>query len=97
MPYHVVLEIYLKIILPTFQCESFGDSMNLEIKLTSYIMSGLMEVRYMRLPTNLLNRIGSTLGPTSSLVSFVPVAIGVGDGLQFIILNLFNTSMAYLA
>jgi hypothetical protein len=30
------------------------------------------------------------------LLRFVPNAIGVGASLQFIILNLFNTSMAYL-
>lgn len=29
---------YFRIFLPTCQCESFGDSMNLEIKLTTYIM-----------------------------------------------------------
>ena len=63
----------------------------------TYIIPVLAAVRYMRRPTNLLNRVRSTLDPTSSLLSFVPIAIGVNVGLQFIILNLFNTSMTYLA
>ena len=68
MSYPVVPTIYLKILLSTCQCESFGDSMNLEIKLITYIMFVLDVVRYMRLPTNLMNRVGSTLDPTSSLL-----------------------------
>ena len=81
MTYRIVPTIYLIIIFPTCQCESFGDSMKLEIKMMTYITSGLVAVRYMRLPTNLLNRVGSTLGLTSSLLIFVPIAIGVGVGL----------------
>ena len=33
---------YIIIILPPCQCESFGDSMNLDIRLTPYMMYGLV-------------------------------------------------------
>jgi hypothetical protein len=75
IPYPIVPAIYLRILFPTCQCESFGDSMNLEIKLIAYIMFGLVAVRYMRFPTNLLNRVGSTMDPLSSLLSFVLVQL----------------------
>ena len=87
---------YLRILLPTYQCESFGDSMNLEIRLTPYIMSVLVAVKYIRLPTTLLNRVGSTVDPSSSLLNFKPVISGVGARLQLDILNLFKTSLSYL-
>jgi hypothetical protein len=45
---------YTSIIFPTFQCEILGFSTNLEIKLTAYMLSGWVVVRYMRLPTSLL-------------------------------------------
>ena len=54
-----------------------------------------MVVRYIRLSTNLLNNVGSTLKPLSSLLSFVHVSRGVGVALEFIILNLFNKSKTY--
>jgi hypothetical protein len=57
---------------------SLGVSINLEIKLTAYMISGLVVVRYMRLPTNLLNDVGSTSAPLSSLLSLVPVATRCG-------------------
>ena len=86
---------YLRIRLPAFQCESFGDSMNLEIRLTPYIMSGLVVVKYIRLPTNFLNSVGSTMDHSSSLLNFKPVITGVGAALQLDILNIFKTSLAY--
>ena len=88
--------MYLRIRFQTIQFVSFGVSMNMEIKLTPYIISGLVAVRYMRLPTNLLNRVGLTSDPSSSLLNFVLVATGVGTGFQLSILNLFGKSLAYL-
>ena len=87
---------YLRILLPACQCKSFGDSMNLEIRLTPYMMYGLVVVKYIRLPTILLNSVGSTVDPSSSLLNFKPVIIGVGDVLQLDILNIFKNSLAYL-
>ena len=69
--------------------------MNLEIRLTPYIMSGFVVVKYKRLPTSLLNSVGYTLDPSSSLLNFKPVIIGVGDDLQLDILNIFKTVLAY--
>ena len=87
---------YLKILLHACQCESFSDSMNLEIRLTPYIRSGLVVVKYIRLPTSLLNNVGSTVDPSSFLLNFKPIIIGVGDDLQLDRLNLFKTVLAYL-
>jgi hypothetical protein len=61
--------------------------MNLKIKLTANMLSGLVVVKYIRLPTSLLYRVGSTYDPSSYLLSLIPVAIGVAAGLQFNILN----------
>ena len=96
MPRSFVPLTYLIIILPTCQCESFGDSTNIEIRITPYMMSGLVAVKYIRLPTSLLNIIGSTVDPSSSLLNFKPVITGVGAVLQLDMLNLFKTSLAYL-
>ena len=96
MPQSLVLVMYLRIIFPTLQSVSFGVSKNLEIKLTPCIISGLVVVRYMRLLANILNRVGLTSNPSSSLLKFVHVAAGVGTGLQLSILNLFGKSLAYL-
>ena len=70
--------------------------MNLEIILTPYMMSGIVAVKYIRLPTSILNSVGSTVGPSSSLLNFKLVITGVGDVLQLEILNIFKTSLAYL-
>ena len=96
MPKSFVPFTYLKILYPSFQWDSFGVFMNLEIKLTPYIISGLVTVRYIRLPTSLLNSVGSTLDPLSSLLNFNPIMTSVGVAFEFIILNLFNISCAYL-
>jgi hypothetical protein len=87
---------YLKILLHAFQCDSFEFSMNLEIKLTPYIISSLVVVRYMRLPISILYRVGSTLDPLYFLLNFNHVMKGVGAPLEFIMLNLFKISCAYL-
>ena len=70
--------------------------MNLEFKLTPYMMSDLVIVKYMRLPTRLLNNVVSTDDPSSSLLNFKPIIIGVEVVLQLDILNLFKTALAYL-
>src|SRR5229473_6867085 len=95
IPRSLVPLTYLRILLPACQCESFGDSMNLEIRLTPYIMSGLVAVKYIRLPTSLLNSVGSTVDPSSSLLNFKPVITSVGAVLQLDMLNIFKTSLAY--
>ena len=74
---------------------SFRDSLNLEIILAPYIMSGRVAVKYIRLPTSLLNNIGSTVDPSSSLLNFKIVITGVGVVLQLDMLNLFKTSLSY--
>ena len=85
----------LIIILLACQWESFGDSTNLEIILTPYMMYGLVAVKYIRLPTNLLNNVGSIIDPSSSLLNFKHVITSVGATLQLDILNLFKTALAY--
>ena len=69
--------------------------MNLEIRLTPYMMSSLVTVKYIRPPTILLNNIESTVDPSSSLLNFKHVITGVGAVLQLDMLNLFKTSLAY--
>jgi len=63
--------------------------------LGEYIMSSLVFVKYIRLPTNLLNLVGSTVDPLSSLLNIKLVITGVGEVLQFDNLNLFKTALAY--
>ena len=69
--------------------------MNLEIRITPYMMSGLVSIKYIRLPTSILNNIGSIVDPSSSLLNFKHVITGVGDALQFDMLNLFKTVLSY--
>jgi hypothetical protein len=64
MPKYFVPFTYLNILFPSFQCDSFGVSMNLDIRLTPYIISDVVAMRYIRLPTSLLNIVGSTLDLT---------------------------------
>ena len=59
------------------------------------MMSGLVAVKYIRLPISLLNSVGSTVDPSSSLLNFKHVITGVGAVLQLDILNVFKTSLAY--
>ena len=95
MPRYFVPLTYPIILLPSCQCESFCDSMNLEIKLTPYMVYGIVVFKYIRLPTSLLNNVGSIVDPPSSLLNFKPVITGVGVVLQLDMLNLFKTSLAY--
>ena len=53
-------------------------------------------VKYIRLPTILLNIVGSTIDPLSSLLNFKLVITSVGDAFQLLILNLFKMVLAYL-
>ena len=69
--------------------------MNIDIKLTPYMMSGLVTVKYIILPTILLNNVGSIVDSSSSLLNFKPVITGVGAVLQLDMLNLFKNSLAY--
>lgn len=86
---------YLRILFVACQCASFGLSMNLEIKLTANIISCLVAVKYMRLPTMLLYKLGSKSLVMSSLMSFNPIIVGVIVALLSCMLNLSNTSLAY--
>lgn len=95
IPYLNVPSIYLKIILSTFQWESLGDSINMEIKFTSYIMSSWVDERYIRLSTSFFYNVGSIVDRFTSFLNFVPCVIGVFVGLHFFILNLFKISDAY--
>ena len=52
--------------------------MNLEIRLTPYMIYGLVTVKYTRLPAILLIIVGSTIDPSSSLLDFKPFISGVG-------------------
>ena len=70
--------------------------MNLEIGLTPYMMSSLVIVKYIRIPTRLLNNVGSIVYPLSSLLGFKHVITGVVAALKFDILNIFKIVFAYL-
>ena len=59
------------------------------------MMYGLVPVKYISLPTSLLNKVISTVDPSSSLLNFKHVITGVGNVLQLEILNLFKTALAY--
>ena len=59
-------------------------------------MASLVVVRYIKLHTNFLCKVGSTTGTLSSLLIFVPVALGVSASFQLSILNLFRMSLTYL-
>ena len=69
--------------------------MNLEIRLTQYMMSSHVAVKYIRLPRSLLNNAVSTVNPSSSFLNFKPVITGVGVVLQLDMLNIFKNSLAY--
>jgi len=86
--------MYLKILLPTHEYFSLDVSINLEIRLATNIMYGLVAMRYVRLLTNLLKNVGYTFEPLSYLSSFALVVTGVGVALQFMVPNIFNVSNA---
>ena len=58
-------------------------------------MSGLIVVKYTRLPTILLNSVGSIVDPSSSLLNFKPAITRVGVVLKLDILNIFKSTLAY--
>ena len=60
------------------------------------MMYGLVVIKYIRLPTSLLNSIGSTVDPSSSLLNFKPIITGVEFVLQLDIFNLYKIALAYL-
>ena len=86
----------LKIQLSIFEWGSLGASMNLEINLTPYMIFGLVVVRYMRLPTSLLYKVGSIDGHLSTLLKVVPIAIGLSTSFLLSILDLFKISNSIL-
>ena len=53
-------------------------------------MSGLIVVKYTRLPTILLNSVGSIVDPSPSLLNFKPVITSIGVDLQLEILHIFK-------
>ena len=77
IPYLSVPFTYLRILFAACQCASFSLSINLEIKLTACIISGLVAVKYIRLPTMFLYNVGSTFLLQFSLLNFNPMTIGV--------------------
>ena len=69
--------------------------MNLETRLAAYMMSGLVAIRYNKLPTKLLYRVESIVEPSSFLLNFVPKGMGVSAGLHPSMRNLLRMSAAY--
>jgi hypothetical protein len=69
--------------------------MNLETRLAAYIMSGLVVVRYNKLPTKLLYKVESTVEPSSFLLNFVPSGMGVSARLHPSMGNILMMSAAY--
>jgi len=70
--------------------------MNLLIKLTTYIRSGLVIIRYMRLSTNCLNSVALTLIPPSYFDNFISSTIGFLTTLLSPMPNLVKIAHAYL-
>jgi hypothetical protein len=69
--------------------------MYLEKRLAAYIISSLVVVRYNKLPTKLLYRVGFIVGPSSFLLNFVPTGIGVSVGMHSSMWNLLMMYVAY--
>jgi hypothetical protein len=69
--------------------------MNLETNLVACIISGLVVVRYNRLPTKILYKLESIVGHTYCLLNFVPRGIRVSAELQSSMQNLLMMSTAY--
>lgn len=96
MPSSVVPFKYLMILLATNQYDIVGIDMYLLIRLTPYIKSGRVTVKYMRIPTTCLKSIVSNLLLSPSFDIFVPATMGFLTELLLAISNLLNTSQAYL-
>ena len=64
--------------------------------LTTNKISGLVLVNYLKLPTRLLQNVGSSLRASSNFDNFNQLSIGVFTGLQSSILNFFNNPFASL-
>lgn len=75
---------------------SVGLSMYLLIRDTENIKSGLVAVKYIRVPINYLKLVMSTSSPLPSLDNFEPGVIGLCTGLLVCIPNLSRISVAYL-
>ena len=95
IPNLLVSLIYLNTLLVVVRCVSLSECMNLESKLTTNRMSGLLAVRYRRLPMRFYTYYHPFFSKSSSLPSFTPIDIRVLKGLQSCILNLFKISKMY--
>ncbi|MFS7923099.1 hypothetical protein Hanom_Chr03g00256781 [Helianthus anomalus] len=71
--------------------------MKREIKPTTYMRSGRVTVKYIRLPTSRLYKVLSQSSPNPSLFSKVPGTIGTCTSLLFHIWKRSSTSLAYFA
>jgi hypothetical protein len=69
--------------------------MNLETKSVAYTISGLVPVRYTKLPTKILYTVESIVGPSSCLLNFVPRGIGFYAQLQSSMHNILIMFAAY--
>jgi hypothetical protein len=69
--------------------------MNLGTKFTGDIILGLVVVRYNRMPTKILYKLESIVGPSSCLLNFMPRGIGVSARLQSSMKNLLMMFVAY--
>ena len=58
-------------------------------------MSGLVAVKHIRSPASLLNNVGSTVDPSSSLLNFKHVITGVVAVLQINMLIFFLNTLTY--
>jgi hypothetical protein len=79
------------------QCSTFNAIINLEMKLTAKLRSGLVVVRYINFPTSYLYSDSLNAFETVLAEIFSPFSIGVGDIFQSSILNLSNKILAYFA
>jgi hypothetical protein len=81
---------YLSTHFTAIQCSTFGAVINLEMKLTAKLRSGLVVVRYIKFPTSCLYSDSLTTFESVLAESFSPFSIVVEEILQSSILNLSN-------
>ena len=87
--------MYLSTRLAVPKCLLVGQCINLASKLDAYMMSGLVAVRYRRLPTMLLYSSSLTAPLPSSLVNFSVATSGVITDLHSFRPNLLSKELAY--
>jgi hypothetical protein len=74
--------MYFMILLTAPKCSCVGFSINRLTYPTEYAMSGLVFIRYLKLPTKLLYNVQSTGGAELILLNFSLGSIGVAHGLH---------------